>query len=168
MAETLDVLGTITTAIASTKKVTPKEELNNRLEFIGNVLQASNSALATEERNHFPLEKYGDTIQVVGNSINIYSLLSTSDPNKRRKLAAQGEFFQATGCAIALSYSLNENNIVNIYSDLLQLVGNILQGIGESATLKNLTSEKIIIIGSWIQAIGAILKLIDLPKTVFN
>lgn len=166
--ETLDLIGTTTSAIASTPNIISNETLKDSLEILGNILQATSSALIAEQTKNFSLEQYGETIQSLGNSMNVYSLLSTLDPEIQRKLMIKGELFQATGCAISLSCSLNESNRNHIYSDFLQLLGNTLQGVGEANTFKYLRSETVIMIGSWAQAIGALLSLLEQLKPDLN
>lgn len=154
-----ETLGTILAAIGSTPslKLTKAQEAN--LSLIGNVMQGTGSALSANIGEQ-PLNIQGDKIQAIGNSLIVTENLLPFDEVTKTKLGAIGEFLQALGASLAIFYLYNSDdnkNIPELYSTLLQTIGNSMQGLAGILKLKNKEWENVQFVGSWIQASGAII-----------
>lgn len=165
----LEAVGTIEAAVGSTPFPNVSEELSFNLLLQGNVLQATGSGLkAGAQGDPFSLEAVGDEIQALGNITVVAGLLLDFGAINDR-LFITGNWLQAQGNLVGIADEFNEGSTVSgrsyvIVGGILQAIGNSLQALGGTYILRNIKSkwnDKFLdIIGSWIQAAGAVLSLI--------
>ncbi|UII57531.1 hypothetical protein LS684_08915 [Cytobacillus spongiae] len=163
----LAAVGTVISALSVTPHLKLSDQLREGLDINGNVLQAVGNGLQAEGQGDFSLEKVGNEIQSVGNSLTIAGLIWDVSDSKKLNLIATGNWFQALGSLAAFADELED---ASAEGKGLILIGNLLQGIGNS--LQALAAKKEIILGeqleieelgvagSWIQATGAVLSAI--------
>lgn len=173
-------IGTVMAAVGGTPSKKLSDELHNALNLWGNVLQASGNALLADAEKEISINKIGNEIQSVGNSIVVAGLVIDFKKETKQKLDITGNWFQALGGAAAFGEGLgecnNEAEILNLIGNLLQSIGNSLQAIGGTMKLKekneeskeknkgekkeNENSPSLDVTGGWIQAIGSVLSLL--------
>jgi len=164
----LSTIGTIQAAIGSTPDFHLSKNQNYELRLVGNVLQASGSALSADGQGTVSLEKIGDEIQAVGNSTVITGLIlyGTSNTETEQRLIITGNWLQALGSFVGLADEFFDSTEMgraeNIIGNLLQGIGNSLQAVGgvQALNTNNLNQGKTGIAGSWIQAAGSVISLI--------
>ncbi|MGG4467760.1 hypothetical protein ABER68_07030 [Paenibacillus alvei] len=164
----LSTIGTIQAAIGSTPDFHLSKNQNYELRLVGNVLQASGSALSADGQGTVSLEKIGDEIQAVGNSTVITGLIlyGTSNTETEQRLIITGNWLQALGSFVGLADEFFDSTEMgraeNIIGNLLQGIGNSLQAVGGVQVLNtnNLNQGKTGVAGSWIQAAGSVISLI--------
>lgn len=164
----LSTIGTIQAAIGSTPDFHLSKNQNYELRLVGNVLQASGSALSAYGQGTVSLEKIGDEIQAVGNSTVITGLIlyGTSNTETEQRLIITGNWLQALGSFVGLADEFFDSTEMgraeNIIGNLLQGIGNSLQAVGGVQVLNtnNLNQGKTGVAGSWIQAAGSVISLI--------
>ncbi|WP_406686305.1 DUF6944 family repetitive protein [Rossellomorea vietnamensis] len=160
--------GTVIAAIGSTPiKRIPRETLNS-FNLIGNELQATGSALSADAIKEFTLTKVGNGLQAIGNVIVIAGIVRGYNDIIEQELIIKGNLVQALGASTALADSFNEEHTVeelfSIYGNLLKAIGNSLQAIAVILELNDRDSGNLYAIGSWIQAIGAIISALAQSK----
>ncbi|MCE4049243.1 MULTISPECIES: DUF6944 family repetitive protein [Bacillaceae] len=164
----LSTIGTIQAAIGSTPDFHLSKNQNYELRLVGNVLQASGSALSADGQGTVSLEKIGDEIQAVGNSTVITGLIlyGTSNTETEQRLIITGNWLQALGSFVGLADEFFDSTEMgraeNIIGNLLQGIGNSLQAVGgvQALNTNNLNQGKTGVAGSWIQAAGSVISLI--------
>ncbi|UPO90329.1 hypothetical protein [Niallia sp. Man26] len=164
----LSTIGTIQAAIGSTPDFHLSKNQNYELRLVGNVLQASGSALSAYGQGTVSLEKIGDEIQAVGNSTVITGLIlyGTSNTETEQRLIITGNWLQALGSFVGLADEFFDSTEMgraeNIIGNLLQGIGNSLQAVGgvQALNTNNLNQGKTGVAGSWIQAAGSVISLI--------
>lgn len=161
-------IGTIQAAVGSTPQFHLDKDQSYQLRLVGNVLQASGSALSADGQGTVSLEKLGDEIQAVGNSTVITGLVlyGTSNADTEQRLIITGNWLQALGSFVGLADeffdSTEDGRAENITGNLLQGIGNSMQAISGNRVLhgNHQNDGKIGVIGSWIQATGSCVSLI--------
>lgn len=164
----LSTIGTIQAAIGSTPDFHLSKNQNYELRLVGNVLQASGSALSADGQGTVSLEKIGDEIQAIGNSTVITGLIlyGTSNTETEQRLIITGNWLQALGSFVGLADEFFDSTEMgraeNIIGNLLQGIGNSLQAVGgvQALNTNNLNQGKTGVAGSWIQAAGSVISLI--------
>lgn len=183
----VQAIGTVLSAIANTPTLVPEEDSATNLDVVGNVLQGTGNALIADGEEGLTLNKIGSSVQAIGNSTVITGLIGDFPEETKEKLVIDGNFLQALGGGVSAA-DITENSPaegINIVGNLLQTIGNSLQAFAGIIDLKSgdeelsagqgygnqgngnqgdgesqLDSQTIQVLGSWIQAIGAILTLI--------
>ncbi|MBO0994532.1 DUF6944 family repetitive protein [Bacillus sp. SD088] len=161
-------IGTIQSAIGNTPQLHLSEKQSYQLRLIGNVLQASGSALAADGQGSVSLEKIGDEIQETGNSTVFTGMLlyGYSEEETEQRVVIAGTWMQALGSFVGLADeffdSTEAGRAENIVGNLLQGIGNSLQAISTIQELHGNNSEQgqIGTVGSWIQTTGSVISLI--------
>ncbi|MDF2606486.1 MAG: hypothetical protein K0S34_676 [Bacillales bacterium] len=160
-------IGTIIAAIGSTPKMYKSfsrcnyDELSDDLKFLGNALQGIGNSVEASEEEPDSLEKGGNLIQTSGNVAVLFSLTTTNDVTAI-KLDITGNLLQALGGLIAAFQAFVDNTPgerLDAIGNILQVIGNSTQAVGGLADLQDLEDDKRFLefIGSWIQAVGAII-----------
>ncbi|MGM0836315.1 MAG: DUF6944 family repetitive protein [Bacillota bacterium] len=165
----IQAVGTVLSAVSSTRFLVRVEEQSDGLDIIGNVLQATGNALEADGQEGFTFGKLGNEIQAAGNITVISGLLIDEETIIRDKLFLSGNLIQALGAAAALGDEWDgaDADAMAIIGNLLQVIGNSLQAIGGADELKTGESESteaVITTGSWIQAIGSVILALDITK----
>ena len=174
----VQAIGTVVSAIANPPAFVPDDEASDNLDLIGNTLQGTGNAVVADGEEPGTLDQAGNAIQAIGNSTVITGLLRVFPEETSDILIINGNFIQALGGGVSAA-DITENEPyegLNIAGNLLQLLGNSLQGLAGIIELKNGDSQQesgfqtsqgeevdpvyIQVLGSWIQAIGAVLTLI--------
>lgn len=183
----VQAIGTVLSAIANTPTLVPEEDSATNLDVVGNVLQGTGNALIADGEEGLTLNKIGSSVQAIGNSTVITGLIGDFPEETKERLVIDGNFIQALGGGVSAA-DITENSPaegINIVGNLLQTIGNSLQAFAGIIDLKSgdeelsagqgygkqgngnqgdgesqLDSQTIQVLGSWIQAIGAILTLI--------
>ncbi len=161
----LNAVGTTIAAIGATPINILTESAKQDLSLIGNAFQAAGSALQANIALDAS-EYYGNGLQAIGNSIEIYGLTGNSNDDTHQRAQITGDWFQALGGSYALKQNLDsegdnlEQSLI-IISDFMQVIGNSLQAVSGTFQLNKVTNEenadRINATGSWIQALGAFL-----------
>ncbi|MUK88995.1 hypothetical protein GMD78_11480 [Ornithinibacillus sp. L9] len=159
----LQAIGTVLSAISVTPTGFIDKNDQHDLNVLGNTLQATGSALQASGQT--TLSSLGNKAQAVGNTTVIYGLLISNSEEQKLILSIKGELIQALGGGISfVSTGGLGNPSFNRIGNLLQAIGNSLQAIGGKQKLQSISKRVVgddgsffILIGSWIQAFGAIL-----------
>ncbi|MER2060532.1 MAG: hypothetical protein ABTA16_17055 [Niallia sp.] len=169
----INTIGTIQAAIGSTPSFHFSKEMNYQLRLSGNILQGTGSALSADGQGTISLEKLGDEIQAIGNSTVVTGLIlyKLSNTPTEQKLIIAGNWLQALGSFVGLTDEFFDNTadgrMENIIGGLLQGIGNSLQAISGTEQLHGISNnnqQNIGVLGSWIQATGAVISLIGQVK----
>ncbi|MFD1412700.1 DUF6944 family repetitive protein [Oceanobacillus jeddahense] len=158
-----EAIGTLLSAIASTPSFKLNETQQKHLDLLGNVMQATGSALAADSEKKLTLNKIGNQVQAIGNSTVVSGILIPLNEETKSEVTIKGNLFQAVGSSMALPDLLNANKIsmntlYEIYGALLQVIGNALQGLSGIMELQGKQGENIDFTGSWIQTMGAFIQ----------
>lgn len=171
----ITAIGTITSAIGSTPIPLVSKEVLNDLNLWGNVLQAGGNALQAEGQGQPSLEKIGNVVQAIGNLTVLSGLIIPVQKEAGQRLNITGNWLQALGGLVSLADELvdqsNQGQAFNISGNLLQSVGNSLQAISGTKEIENTrlaskgyrvygSTVELNVIGSWVQATGAVLSFI--------
>jgi hypothetical protein len=141
----LSTIGTIQAAIGSTPYFHLDKNFIYQFRLIGNMLQASGSALSADGQGSVSLEKIGDEIQAAGNSTVIAGLIlyGTFNTETKQRLIITGNWLQALGSFVGLADeffdSTEDGRAENIVGNLLQGIGNSLQAVSGVQALKAIT-----------------------------
>src|SRR5690625_2315981 len=140
-------IGTILSAIASTPSSRLNETMQTNLDLLGNVMQATGSALVADSEKNITLNKLGNQLQAIGNSTVISGILIQFNEETKEELTIKGNLLQSVGSSMSLPDLLNTNEIsmntlYNIYGALLQSIGNALQGLSGIIQLKGRSEER--------------------------
>lgn len=165
---TLSAIGTIEAAIANT----PQFKLNEAQTFfhhlVGNVLQASGSALAADGQGSISFERLGEQLQAAGNTTVVTGIIlyAKKDKDAEQRLSIMGTWMQALGSFVGVIDEFFDSTVdgqfENISGGLLQGIGNSMQAMGGIEELQKNASVPVPITtwGSWTQATGSVLSLI--------
>ncbi|EDL63093.1 DUF6944 family repetitive protein [Bacillus sp. SG-1] len=160
----IQAIGTVLSAISSTSSLRIGEEQSENLNLIGNLLQASGSALAADSEKEPTLSKIGNEIQAIGNSLEVGAVLLT-EGTVQDELVIKGDLLQALGAASAFADNWDsipsEEALLSLYGNLLGVIGNSLQAISGIFELEGEKRQHLNSIGSWIQAIGGVLSALS-------
>ncbi|QWC22225.1 hypothetical protein KJK41_18460 [Bacillus haikouensis] len=163
--------GTVVSAVSNTPTEAVQNGIKIDLDIIGNELQATGNSLEADSVDEWNLEKTGLLIQSSGNLTIVAGLLF--DMNKRNELVAivKGNLLQALGGSAALSEALEGERtfiqLMDIYGQALQVIGNSLQAIAGILELNGEDNDDLNLAGSWIQATGAVLAALSLTKSYY-
>ncbi|MYL18432.1 hypothetical protein GLW04_00935 [Halobacillus litoralis] len=131
------------------------------LDLIGNALQAVGNGLAANQGHTFSIETAGSLIQSSGNTAIIYSLLADLPENEQLSLVIKGNLLQALGGSAAFSGTLTgpsaPYSIYTLNGQLMEVIGNSMQAVGTGKERRGEEGYALNLIGSWIQAGGAVL-----------
>lgn len=154
----VQAIGTTLSAISTSPSL---EKLSTKINFWGNVGQASGNFLVAKSEKTWTLDKVGNDVQALGNSIIAAGIFFDVNKNTMRKLSIIGNGLQSLGDGLSLTYDLGQQpsteDLYSIYGNFLQMVGNALQALSGSKKLQNKLGKKLNQIGSWVQAAGAII-----------
>lgn len=155
-------IGTTLSAAASTPSSAMSETLQTNLDVLGNVMQATGSALVADSEKQLTLNKIGNKLQAIGNSTVVSGILIQFNTETATELNIKGSLLQSAGSAMSLPDLLDANEITtdelyDIYGNLLQAIGNGLQALSGIMELKGKEGQYINFAGSWIEAIGALI-----------
>lgn len=171
LGSTLSAIGTIEAAIGTTPFRQISEKTSYQLRLTGNVLQASGAALSADGQRSISLEKLGNEIQAVGNSTVVTGLLIDYESDKSKRVVITGSWIQALGCFVELPDEFFDQTAFgkeeNIIGCLLQGIGNSMQAIGGKEELElhlKPSFHSKLVVGSWIQTVGAVISLIGQIK----
>ncbi|WP_233880080.1 DUF6944 family repetitive protein [Virgibacillus halodenitrificans] len=166
----IQAVGTTMSAISNTSLTIREEAFSSYLDLWGNVLQGTGNALVADSEEELSLDKWGNKIQSTGNLVNVVGFLADVSEEVETELNIKGNLIQSAGGSLsfadALNEDLTESSFYDIYGNLLQIIGNSMQGIAGIKELKSADGELINTIGGWIQAVGSILTLISTIKNV--
>ena len=100
----------------------------------------------------------------------VSGILIQFNEETKEELTIKGNLLQATGSGMSRPDLLDTNEIsmntlYNIYGALLQSIGNALQGLSGIIRLKGKQGQNINFVGSWIQAIGALIQALVQSKS---
>ncbi|XXM70413.1 DUF6944 family repetitive protein [Lysinibacillus sphaericus] len=163
--------GTVVSAISNTPTEAVQDGIRIPIDIAGNELQAAGNALEADSIDEWNLEKAGLLIQSSGNLTIVAGLLF--DMNKRNELIAivKGNLLQALGGSAALSEALDGERtflqLMDIYGQALQVIGNSLQAIAGILELNGEDNDDLNLAGAWIQATGAVLAALALTKSFY-
>lgn len=172
----IQAIGTVTSAIGSTPALGFAHDFQKTLDLWGNVMQGTGNALVAEGIESFSLGKLGNQIQAIGNSTVVAGILLNINDETKQLLIINGNWLQALGGSTALAENLEASvsfeRSLSISGNALQVVGNSLQAIGGINELNSYEkkdensddAKSIIIIGSWIQAVGSVISAIEQTK----
>lgn len=163
----IQAVGTVASAVGSTPSTVLSNHLKNNLDLWGNVLQGSGNALLADAQSTINLEKIGNQIQAIGNTTVVAGMLLNLNSEAKQVLIIDGNWLQALGSGMAITEGGSIEKSLGNISNLLQMIGNSLQAIGGIKKLKEenesnheYDSEVLEVLGSWIQAAGAVLQAI--------
>jgi hypothetical protein len=162
----IQAVGTIISAIGSTPANFIKSDLRKDLDLWGNSLQATGNALEVDAQGEMTPETIGNAVRSIGNVTVIAGLVIDFEEDAGLKLIITGNLIQALGGLVALADESKDKTIAGqsyyIIGNLLQSIGNSLQAIGGVYELeKNNNGQSLIFSGSWIQATGSVISLIE-------
>ncbi|MYL70253.1 hypothetical protein GLW00_05295 [Halobacillus litoralis] len=158
--------GTVASAInASINAHTDSDD--EGLNLIGNTLQATGNGIIADETNS-PLSASGNIIQAAGNSTIVYSILNDLERRTELNLVIKGNLLQALGGLAGFSETYGTDpSLTNAYKlngELLEVVGNSIQAIAAGRELEGIEAADFSALGSWIQAVGAIIVALTITK----
>ncbi|WP_289315489.1 hypothetical protein [Peribacillus sp. NJ4] len=139
-------IGTVISAIAGTPSNVLGEEFSEKLDLIGNELQATGNAILADAEETWSLDKFGNVIQVIGNSTVILGLVIDYDEITKQELIIKGNLIQALGGGTAVAGAFENpdepEQAFNVTGNLLQAIGNSMQAIGGIVELKDSCQDK--------------------------
>ena len=158
-------IGRIVTAIGNTPPISLNNKVSSDINLVGYNLQLAGTAVLVDAERSFSLNKAGNMIQAGGLSAEVAGyILPFSDPNAQQTLFNIGNEGQALGTSMSFIYSLERvttlTNLYNAFGGLLQTIGINMLVIGGFLPSNSLKRQLFNSIGSWIQAIGAIIQAI--------
>lgn len=150
----IEAIGTIVAAIGNTPSKVLSKSMLKDLRIIGNVLQASGSALVADNEELL-LDIVGDQLQAIGNVTVVAGILASNEQLSQR-LLTQGNLLQILGTGVSINTQENLSFIQTIDN-----IGNIIQAIGNTIQVfANMSTEEGInlnALGVWIQAGGTVI-----------
>nr|WP_192796797.1 hypothetical protein [Pradoshia sp. D12] len=157
--------GRIVTAIGNTPPISLDNKASSDINLIGYNLQLAATTVLVDTESVLTLNKVGNIIQAGGLSAEVAGyILPFSDSNAQQTVFNIGNEGQALGTVLSFMYSLERitklANLYNAFGGLLQTIGInmlVIAGFLPSTSLKR---QQFNSIGSWIQAIGAIIQAI--------
>jgi hypothetical protein len=158
----IQAVGTVLSAIGNTPSKSLSDDTLEQIDIMGNEMQAAGNALEADAINNpFDLTKIGNQVQSIGNLTVLSGLIIDFNEVTKQELDIKGNLLQALGGSAAVADSLDEertlDELLSIYGNALQVIGNSLQAISGIMELNNEDSGDLNVIGSWIQAVGAVL-----------
>jgi hypothetical protein len=162
----IQAIGTVISAYANTPNKYFNDTFLDDLDLIGNALQATGNALIADGQEPLTLSRIGNEVQAAGNTTVIAGMIMPFEDRTKQVLNIKGNLLQSFGAGIELGDEFDEepslNKAVNVISNLLQAAGNALQALGGKYELDDPKgdteySQSLILAGSWIQAVGAVL-----------
>ncbi|MGR9050860.1 DUF6944 family repetitive protein [Halobacillus faecis] len=158
--------GTVASAVNASINANTGDDREG-LDLIGNTLQATGNGVVANDSDSI-LSASGNIIQATGNSTIIYSILGDLNRRTDLNLVIKGNLLQALGGVIGFSETYEADpSLTNMYKlngELLQAVGNSIQAIAAGRELKEMDASHFAALGSWIQAIGAIIVALAITK----
>jgi len=150
-------VGTILSAIASTPIQSIPESVQDDFDFIGNILEALGTAIASEE-DATALVQAGEILSIIGN-IEVAASILTDNSELQNLLDKQGGLLQVVGEAVTLPYGeqLSKNEVISTIGSVLDIIGNAIQVLVDDTTEQGIIWNAV---GGWIQAIGAVIIVI--------
>ncbi|MBX0357136.1 hypothetical protein [Halobacillus sp. Nhm2S1] len=137
------------------------------LNLIGNTFQATGNGVVANDAESI-LSASGNLIQSAGNSTIIYSILADLERKDELNLVIKGNLLQAFGGLIAFSETYETDaSLTNAYKlngELLEVVGNSIQAVAAGRELEGIEAGHFSALGSWIQAIGAVIVALTITK----
>jgi hypothetical protein len=166
----IQAIGTIIDAISNTPSYNLGETLQSNLSLIGHVMQATGNALIADSVKECNFESIGNSIQSLGNLTIVSSILINLGKEIKIELTVKGNLLQALGNFLS-PFSVAMDDRTSKEDKLLLDLGSILQGIGNSLQalsgmlqLKGGDRGDLNVLGSWIQASGAVLQAVVRSK----
>lgn len=165
----IQAIGTVISAYANTPNQYLNDTFLDDLDLIGNALQATGNALIADGQEPFTLSRIGNEVQAAGNTTVIAGMIMPFKDKTKQVLNIKGNLLQSFGAGIELGDELDEkpslNKAINVISNVLQVAGNALQALGGKYELDYPNgdteySQSLILAGSWIQAVGAVLSIL--------
>jgi hypothetical protein len=158
----IQAVGTVLSAIGNTPNKSLSEDTLDNLDIVGNELQATGNALEADAIvDPASLTKIGNQIQTIGNLTVLAGLIMDFSEVTEQELTIKGNLLQALGGSAAVADSLDDertlDELLSIYGNGLQVIGNTLQAISGILELNNEDSGDLNTAGSWIQAVGSVL-----------
>ncbi|MGE7977343.1 DUF6944 family repetitive protein [Psychrobacillus sp. NPDC093200] len=150
----IEAIGTIVAAIGNTpSKLLSKSTLKD-LRLIGNVLQASGSALVADNEELL-LDIVGDQLQAIGNVTVVAGILASNEQSSQR-LLTQGNLLQILGTGVSINTQENLSFIQTIdnIGNIVQAIGNTIQVFANTNTEEGIYMNAL---GVWIQAGGTVI-----------
>lgn len=166
----IQAIGTIIDAISNTPLYKLSETHQSNLSLIGHVMQATGNALIADSVKECNFEKIGNTIQSLGNLTIISSILIKLFEEIKIELTIKGNLLQALGNFLSpFSGSVddrtsNKDKLLLDLGSILQGIGNSLQALSGMLLLKGGDRGDSHVLGSWIQASGAVLQAVVRSK----
>ena len=168
----LDAVGTTLSAIGNTPFPFISKDRLKRIDLIGDSLQATASSIMADAEEEFNLFKIGNMIDASGNVIEIAGAnLPFTNPRSNQILLVEGNGLQTIGTGLTFIYSyeyalqtefeeIELGTLYGIYGSLVQTIGLAMQTIAALLPEDNLQGQRLNTVGTWVQAIGAILEAI--------
>ncbi|GEN52922.1 DUF6944 family repetitive protein [Halobacillus faecis] len=158
--------GTVASAVNASINVYTGDD-DEGLNLIGNTLQATGNGVVANDLESI-LSASGNVIQAAGNSTIIYSILADLERRDDLNLVIKGNLLQALGGLIAFSETYGTDapltNAYKLKGELLEVVGNSIQAVAAGRELEGIEAGHFSALGSWIQAIGAIIVALTITK----
>ena len=153
----INAVGTVLSAIATTPSQSFLENIQDDLEFIGSILEALGTAIASDE-DATTLVKTGELIDVIG-SLEVAASAQTDNKQLQRLLYKKGNLLQALGEAATLPYGrqLAKSEVIATIGSILEIIGNSIQALVDDTTELGIIWNAI---GGWVQAVGAVITVV--------
>ena len=151
---TVSAVGTILSAISITPIQSIPESILNDLDFIGNILEAVGTAIASDE-DATAIVHAGEIISIIGNIESAAGSL-TKNSELQTLLDKQGGLLQLLGGAIVLPYGekLSIMEAIVTIGGIIQIIGSTIQVFADDSTEQGIIWNAV---GGWIQAVGAVI-----------
>lgn len=164
----MQAIGTITSAMKNNPSTRKSKASAAHQDLWGNVLQGTGNALLADTEKNASLGEVGNKIQAIGNVIIVIGFLISDDEKRVSELSIKGNLIQAVGGSLSITEVLNKdpaiNSIYDVYGNMLQIVGNVMQSMSGIKDLHGIDSDLLDIVGGWTQAVGSVFTLIDVIK----
>ncbi|KMK91821.1 DUF6944 family repetitive protein [Rossellomorea marisflavi] len=178
----LTAVGTVIAAVGATPFRALSTGFRLGLDVNGNALQAVGNGLEADTLEDGSYGRIGGEIQSLGNSTVIAGLILPFNFETKEKFIITGNWLQALGGTTSIESELSEpepdaDDALAITGKTLQVIGNTLQAINGINLLRESRIQTALkypesaeeaadfyslgVIGSWIQAVGAIISLIS-------
>lgn len=157
----ISTAGTIISAVASTPSTVFTDQTLEQFNLIGNTLEAIGGTLMISVDEDI-FNKVGGHLATLGNVVAIAGILNENEKTSNM-IESQGELLQVVGAGITIDTSGNLSfleAIANIAS-IIQIIGMV---VGILADAKTAEGQKLVAIGAWIEAIGAIISSLATEK----
>ncbi len=150
----IEAIGTIVAAIGNTPSKVLSKSMLKDLRLIGNVLQASGSALVSDNEELL-LDIVGDQLQAIGNVTVVAGILASNEQSSQR-LLTQGNLLQILGTGVSINTQENLSFIQTIdnIGNIIQAIGNTIQVFANTSTEEGINLNAL---GVWIQAGGTVI-----------